>query len=137
MRCEYCDLDLLDVADARRHMLTIAHARKINEYELIAIKHIQQLRLKDYRPRDFSKLLELLNLRSTDDIDAIDKLKFFKIETKTQGKIASELCHILCQSSHEYHLNGLPQSLRETLTLAARNDFKLPQDFSFPPSLSK
>lgn len=115
MHCEFCDKYLQDVADARRHLLSASHMRHRREYDLNKTKFVEKMKQAAIRPKNMVELNQLLNIRSTDDVDAMDSENFFRINTLPESKIARELIRILFDNINDYYVGALPPSLRITL----------------------
>lgn len=115
MNCEFCDIAIFDAADARRHMLTIAHVRNKRTYELSSAKFIERRRQAALHPKNFYELCMLLNMHKRQDVIALDKNGFFKINTGPQSAIAEELIRILHDSGINYRMNRLPPEIRQPL----------------------
>lgn len=115
MHCEFCDVTLSNLAEARRHMVTIAHIRNKRNYDLAIDKYLERSIQATLRPKNFQELTKLLNLHSPKDVEALNETKFFKITTVTQSKVVSELINILYENSKEYSYRRLPEEIREPL----------------------
>lgn len=115
MHCEFCDCSFADLAEARKHMLTIEHIRAKRNIELSSTKYVELMRQATIHPKNFYQLTKLLNLHSKNDVNALEKQNFFKITTKTNWKVVHELMSVLYQSSIDYHVGSLPNELRQPL----------------------
>lgn len=115
MHCEFCDKNLYDVAEARRHLLSASHMRQRREYDLNRTKFVERMRQAAIRPKSMVELFQLLNIRSVDDVTALKSSNFFKITTLIDSKIARELISILCENANEYFAGPLPHHIRESL----------------------
>lgn len=114
-RCEYCDVNLPNLNDARRHMLTITHVREKRGHELSQIKQIERLREASIVPKDLGELMKLLNIRSDEDIYNLDKASFFKISTNANAAICRHLIQIIHDNIVDYRVNSLPVAIRKPL----------------------
>lgn len=115
MNCEFCNLQLADLKEARRHMLTAAHMRSKQSYDLSIDKTVDRHLQATLQPRNIKELLELLNIRSSKDVDALYNLDFFKIERSSESKITRELIMALRNSEVDYRMSRLPVDLRTPL----------------------
>jgi len=116
MHCEYCDIVLEDPAEARRHILTVAHFRKKTSYDLSINMYAQRKQIAESHPKDFKELCGLLNMRSNRDVRALWENRFFKITNDWHCKVAEELMHAICRAENDYYLRRLPGDLRKNLT---------------------
>lgn len=115
IRCEYCDLNLPNCNDARRHMLTIAHVREKRNHELSQSKQIEKLRQASIVPKDLGELMKTLSIQSDEDVANLDKANFFKITCNTNATICRQLVQIIHDNVVDYRLNSLPVALRRPL----------------------
>lgn len=112
MHCEFCDMHV-EVADVKRHLLLASHTRKRRDFDLNISKFVERIRQAAIRPKDFKELNTLLNIRSVEDVEAMDLRSFFEINDPRDSKIAREMIRILFSNSNNYYLNALPAALRQ------------------------
>lgn len=122
MYCEYCDTNTADPAEARRHILSIRHIRNKNIYELDMNKYFERSRQARLQPVTFVKLCEMLNMRSEEDVLALDRIGFFKMDRLWHHNVAEELHRVLHQSCIEHNLAKLLPQVREKLLDAIREE---------------
>lgn len=115
MFCEYCEVHLIDLADLRRHMLSMAHIRSKNSYELSMSKFFERRRQANMHPNNFNELCLSLNMHSGKDVTALEKDKFFKMERLWQYDVSEELMKVLMESGIKYSLNRISVVARKEL----------------------
>lgn len=123
MYCEYCDVELSDVAEARRHMLSITHTRGKNQYQLSKSKFNQKTKDELDRPRNIADLANLLSISSKDDVNSLYESRFFEISSDEESQLVRHLIPILFQIGVDYHIESLPKELRQPF-MAAVEKFK-------------
>lgn len=112
-RCDYCDTVLDGPAEARRHVLTIAHYRNKTSYDLSIAKYVERKRQSETLPKNFQELCNLLNMRSEKDVVALKENGFFKMTNDWHYKIAEELIQVMCLADNDYFVKRLPEELRK------------------------
>lgn len=120
MYCEYCELELSDTADARRHMLSIDHTRGKNQYQLNKNKLDQKTRNELDRPKNVTDLATLLSIHNKDDVNSLYDNKFFAINSDDESRLVRHLIPILFQSSVDHHVNSLPRELQQPFIKAVQ-----------------
>ena len=115
MFCEYCDTNLSDIAEARRHMLTIDHVRNRNSYDLNTAKFFERYRQAKLHPDNFQKLCQTLNMHSDKDVIALEKNGFFKMDKLWHYDVSDQLLKVLQDSGIDYHMNRLHPQVRQKL----------------------
>lgn len=113
MNCEYCSSSFADLAEARKHMLTVTHIRRKNIHELQAEKLLEKMRNFQLHPKSFRDLAKVINMHSRKDVEALNSIDFFKIKIQKEANITNEFIAILYQSINDYRVNVLPPTLRE------------------------
>jgi hypothetical protein len=113
--CEYCDMHLINLADVRRHILSMAHTRHKNSHELSMIKYFERKRQTAMHPDNFAKLCLSLNMHSDKDVSALEKDGFFKMERLWHYDVAEELLKVLMESGIKYYLDKIHPVLRKEL----------------------
>lgn len=113
MHCEYCNITFYELAEARRHMLTISHIREKRNFDLSTAKCVERMKQAKLHPKDFHDLTKVLNIHSGSDINALDSSNFFKITKQYESMITCELIRTLNLGVKDYYVNALPPEVRE------------------------
>lgn len=113
MQCEFCDIGFPDLASTRRHMLSVAHIRAKQSFDLLRPKFVERMRQKTLHPKDFYELTKLINIHSKEDVRALKGENFFSIEKERQSQIACELFKVLHQNMIEYRIGLMPEQVRQ------------------------
>lgn len=114
MICEFCNVQFASIVEARRHILTASHMREKQGHDLSIEKTIDRRLQATLQPKNIQELLELLNIRSTRDVYALD-VDFFRIDRVMDYKLTKELMLALLNSAINFHMSRLPMDLRRPL----------------------
>lgn len=115
MYCEYCDTKLADLAEARRHFLSVRHTRNKNVYELDMSKYFARQEQARLQPMNLVRLCEALNMYSEKDVSALERIDFFKMDRQWHFEVTEELHKVLLQSCIDHSLSKLLDPIRSEL----------------------
>lgn len=118
MFCEYCQTNLSNVGDVRRHILTASHSRNRERFHLSKSNYDSALKQAHDRPKDFCELLKLLKLNSPGDIKPLEDAGFFRIDTNSQNQVVRTLINVIDQYYVDFNLKQLPPDLRKKIVEA-------------------
>lgn len=116
MYCEYCEIDVQELSDVRRHILTVKHTRNRKSYELSKGNLLEMLRRTHCEPKNFCELLENLNLKKPDDVENLEEAGFFNINSESTYEIVLQMIPFLFESLTHHHLSNLPEDLRKDIS---------------------
>lgn len=115
MYCEFCQESLEDLAQVRRHTLTVKHSRNRKNHELSKDNLMKNLHQAYDHPNSLEELITLLSLSSTKDVRILDDAGFFEIKSKSTSNVIRAMIPIIFQNLTDYHLENLPTDVKRAI----------------------
>lgn len=122
-KCQYCNMMFVKHSEQLRHLMSLAHIRNKQSYELKKIKVDERIFKEILHPTNLKELCTLLNMNTQKDVTAMAKNKYFTIQTRLQTIIVTELIAILSTKATEHGLKEISENLRSKIKLSKIKEY--------------